>query len=425
MSRKGLVLLLSVVFLSGFVLASWAEGQTAEASGKLLGWQWAEGQMDSPLKIFQAKFPNVAVTIETLPQADYAMKIRTSVASGADVADLLMTEIGSRGVMFTLDIWENLEKAPYNVDRKQIFDAVLPLITNEKGEILALDCTLCPTGWAYKLDLAEKYLGTSDPAAVEKMVSTWDSFVKVGLDVKSKSGGKVFMLPGKDDIYWVLKGQESRPFIKGNVVDMVVVKDFFTNAIRFRDAGIVDKLTANAPSWAASFPLENHMFFTTPTWGVKYWLNANDKNAAGRYGIITPPGGAFSVGGAAGSIYKNSKNKAAAWEYLKIWLLSKEGAKALKDTIGYYIPYKPAYDDPSFVLWKDPSFPKQDLGDFFFKKIVPKMKLAPISQYDGAVGGALATVETNLYLDPKITLDVALDSFKKEVVQLEPKLQVK
>jgi multiple sugar transport system substrate-binding protein len=381
--------------------------------------------MDSVLKIFKAKFPNVDASVETIPQADYDMKVRTAVASGTEVADLLMTEISSRGKMFTLDIYERLEKAPYNLDRNQLFSSVWPLLSNAQGEIISIDCTLCPTGFAYKLDMAKKYLGTSDPAAIEKMLPTWDAFIKVGKDVLSKSGGKVFMLPGKDEVYWVLKAQSPQPFVSGTTVDLKVVQTFFQNAIKMRDSGIIDTFLMNDPSWSSAWGDQNHMFLEVPTWGVKYWLNANDKNASGKYGMIKPPGGAFSIGGAAGSIYKGSKNKTAAWEYLKLWLLSNDGAKALKEGIGYYVAYKKAYDDPTFISWKDPSFPNLDLGDFYFKKVVPTMKLAPISAYDGSVGAALGTVNTNLFSDSKINLNAALDAFKKEISTSEPDLKLK
>ena len=54
-----------------------------------------------------------------------------------------------------------------------------------------------------RADLAEKYLGTTDPAKLQSMLDTWDKVIAVSKQVKDASGGKVKFLPGYDDLKYV------------------------------------------------------------------------------------------------------------------------------------------------------------------------------------------------------------------------------
>ena len=56
---------------------------------------------------------------------DYLTKLQQGYASGGDMPDLLMAEMGWRGSAFALDIWENLEAEPYNFDRSVLLDSVI------------------------------------------------------------------------------------------------------------------------------------------------------------------------------------------------------------------------------------------------------------------------------------------------------------
>lgn len=125
---------------------------------------------------------------------DYMTKLQTSYVSGMELPDIILGEMAWRGTLFEMNICENLEEAPYNLDRSEMVPSSVPLVSDQNGKILGVEMQVTPAGFAYKRDLAKEYLGTDDPQKVGEMIKDWDSFLAVGEQVKEKSGGKVKMM---------------------------------------------------------------------------------------------------------------------------------------------------------------------------------------------------------------------------------------
>ena len=62
-------------------------------------------------------------------------------------------------------------------------------------------------GMAYKKDVAEKYLGTSDRKELEAMLSDWEAFKQVGIDLQKDTNGEVFMFTGLSSVKYIIDGQ--------------------------------------------------------------------------------------------------------------------------------------------------------------------------------------------------------------------------
>lgn len=87
-------------------------------SGEVTIWGWDETEV---LKDELAEvYPDVTINYVTIAQADFPQKIQTTLASGAQMPDIIQLEATTRGKMYSLGCWENLSEAPYNVD-KNIF----------------------------------------------------------------------------------------------------------------------------------------------------------------------------------------------------------------------------------------------------------------------------------------------------------------
>ena len=88
-------------------------------------------------------------------------------------------------------------------DMSNMYDYNLKLGSDANGDAYALFWQATPGCWQIRTDLAEKYLGTTDPAALQDMLSTWDKVVEVSQSVNQQSGGKVKLLSGADDLKYV------------------------------------------------------------------------------------------------------------------------------------------------------------------------------------------------------------------------------
>ncbi|MDE6963618.1 MAG: hypothetical protein K2P30_08335, partial [Lachnospiraceae bacterium] len=168
-----------------------ASGETAAGKKKVVFWSWASGQFDAAHEAYREAHPDMDWELEEVVVAaeDYLTKLQQGYASGGDMPDILMGEMGWRGSAFALDIWENLETEPYNFDRSILMDSVIGGIVNSQDQVIGVENALNPAFMMYKKDLAREYLGTDDRAELEAMFKTYDDYAKVGAEVYEKSGG--------------------------------------------------------------------------------------------------------------------------------------------------------------------------------------------------------------------------------------------
>jgi multiple sugar transport system substrate-binding protein len=308
-----------------------------------------------------------------------------------------------------MDIWEDLGQAPYNIKKDIFFESTVGLMQNSKGQIIAIDQTLCPSGMAYKKELAKQYFGTDDRTALEAMFKSLDDVVSKGAEVAQASGGKVFMFSSPWFVLtWLsyaspvkLVGDDGSINFSGK---MRMGLDFL---IKLRDAGAIDVLDAWSPQDNASYAGDNHIFYVLPNWGVQYMIKANDPNGAGRWGLMLPPGGAFSWGGTVQGIYKDSRHKNEVWEYLNWFSFTKEGTEVVKRGTDYFTPVKEFYNDPAYVSNMDPFF-GMDTGNYFYVDLMPKVVPPTFSLYDNYLGQVSNALATYVMGDRSVTLEQAI-----------------
>lgn len=400
-----------------------ADKKPEDYKGTITLWGWDTNYYEKTFAAFQKVYPNIKLEVTNVATADYVQKMQTTLASGGDLPDILASEMNFRARAYEMDVWENLEAPPYNFDRTAVFDYLPPLTSNSKGEIIGIEQTVTPAALAYRRDLAKTYFGTDDPKQLEAMLPTWDAFIEKGKEIKSKDG--TFMLASLGDANQVLWGQSKTPIFDGKYVDVTGrMKDILTNIVKFRDAGIVDKLEQWSPQWNASYAGGKHIFYPAANWSPQYVIKTNDKDGEGRWGLMKPPGGTFTWGGTTYGITKQSKNKELAWKYIEWLLLTKEGAEASK-SVGFYVPLKSVYEDPNFASSPDSFFGGQDIGSFWMNDVVPTIDTPKMSPYDTIVSDANALVINVLNANYKETADRALEKMISEVKAKLPEVEVK
>ncbi len=432
-SRKRVLVLLLVLAISATML--WAGGkQEVQDSGSdgdrtitLTMWGWDPGIAEK-ISIPVAKaFPNVELEMVAVDSASaFTQKIRTSAAAGIDLPDLPWFERGQRGSLYSLDLWENLEESPYNLDTDLVFDYAIPTVQNFDGEVIALPWDIALGGLAYKRDLARKYFGTDDPKKLEAMFSDWEAFIAAGKKVNRESGGSVYMFAAGEDAYRIIDGQNPVPIVDSGVADLTgVVKPGLDLVLRMRRAGLIDDHNEWSPGWNAAIGGSEHIFFPCPVWFPQYIIEPNDPDGKGNWGLMVPPGGGFNWGGTAIGIAKDSDNKETAWDFLQWFLLSEEGARVNKENIGFFTHYKPAYEDPEFASLTSVMFGDQNIGEKWFKDIAPETEIRPVSPYDGVITDVSQAVFSVMGDNPDITIDELMETYKSELLQQAPDLTVK
>jgi multiple sugar transport system substrate-binding protein len=151
--KNGLIL----VLIAGAVFFSCEKrSKTADGVTTLTIWNWDNNVTDITIPAFEKAHPNIKIERVAVPSGELPLKIQQSLTAGLDVPDILLAELNTRGQLFAMDIWENLEQEPYNVKKDVFFESTVGLMQNNKGQIIAIDQTLCPSGIAYKKGLAKQ-----------------------------------------------------------------------------------------------------------------------------------------------------------------------------------------------------------------------------------------------------------------------------
>ncbi|HEY5584009.1 MAG TPA: extracellular solute-binding protein [Ruminiclostridium sp.] len=402
-----------------------AEVKPADLKGTATIWDWDEAFGKGMGPEFNKTYPNIKINFVTINHDDYMQKLQSSIAAGTDVPDILLGEGAWRGKMFDMNISDNLESAPYNVNKADMLDYVIPSLTNSKGELVGVDQGAAPAGFAYRRDLAKKYLGTDDPDQLSALLKDWDSFITKGKEVVKSSGGKVFMMAGLGDAEIAVSGENSQSFVTGDTIDLTArFTNTYNTLFKIRDAGILGKTELYSPAWNNAFSKGETIFFNCASWGPKWHVSANDKDGSGRWGLVVAPGGGYTFGGTSIGIYKDSKNKEAAWTYVKFAYFSKEGGAFNYKTFGNVPGYKPFFDGTDSPMNsagpQDAFFGGENLLKVFYSQIMPVCKSEPQTKYTTTV----ATAEGKLI--PLFMKDTSIDATKAlQMLIAEVKLQAK
>ncbi|MBD2870837.1 ABC transporter substrate-binding protein [Paenibacillus arenilitoris] len=404
--------------------AGTAEGDGAkdpkQISATIKVWDWDEAFHETMIPEFNKLYPNIKVEYTVVSNTDYLQKLQSGIVSGSDIPDVIMGEVGYRGKLFDLDILDDLEGAPYNFQREQMLDYVVPLMTNSEDKLVGIEQQIAVAGLAYRRDLAKEYLGTDNPDEIEGMIKDWDAFTAKGIEIKEKSGGKVLMLPGLLDAYFVLNGQRGMEYIKGEDIDLTgKMKPTLDRLFDMRDKGIIGKLENGSPSWAASFASGDYLFYPSATWSPKWQVAANDKDGSGRWGLVAAPEGSFTLGGTSVSVYKDSKVKEAAWAYMNFCYLSDEGTKIAAEKFGFLPGVKSFYENNRELIDKgsefDAFFGGQNLSKYFVEKVVPGVSGQPQTKYEAIVTQAFKTLYPLWTKDASIDANTAMSKYIDEV----------
>jgi multiple sugar transport system substrate-binding protein len=407
------------------VIAALAADDAKNQKGEITEWVWGDYEQKGASE-FNNYYPNIKVNYVVIPSSNYTQKLQTTAASGGDMPDVANLEMTPRGMLVNLDIWERLDAAPYNMNKGDLVPWALPLISNEKGEVVSVQIDNCVGGYTYNRALAKKYFGTDDPAALEKIFTSWDVYIQKGKEIHDKSNGKNYLFGGVDDAFMAIFGLYTK--------DALVTPDKKLNldSSYLPSYKIIEKLVKDksvgkynewTPAWNSSFSSDTVAFFPGPSWFLTWAIKANDKKSTGKYGLITPPTGGYSWGGTAYAIPKASKNKLQAWTYIKWFTMSLEGSKCFMKNEATPTLYKPAYatDLYSTDANKDPYFGGQNV----MQKLIeigqnPNTKARPMTKYDNAISDTNSMILQDL--GKGMSADAAFEKLKTEILKKLPEL---
>ncbi|MDR1419611.1 MAG: hypothetical protein LBI86_04500 [Treponema sp.] len=418
---------LSFVFLIVVCFAAFAGGGSQGSAGSkeapvLFNWTWDQAKSEAMVAAYNSSHANTPLKSDEIIIAaqDYLPKLQQTFASGGRLPDILSAEMGQRGALYSMDIWERLDAAPYNLDTSIFIDAVVGGMKNAKGEVIALENALNPAGMAYKRDLAKQYLGTDDPAKLEAMFKDYDAYSKLGAEVYKNSGGKVTLFIGLRDVADMMSRQVrniSNLDAGGNVNVSGKMRRIFSVVKSVQTNHGAGNIVSGTPAWNAAIGQKAFIFFPCASWAPKYQIVPNDPNGKGNWGIFIPAGGPYGSGGTSMGLAKTTKYKKEVYDFLFWTYTSKSAAEALKKEQDMFLPVKSLYVDPSYATGTTEWFSSQDLFKILYVDLAPVVPPPAITVYDNMVTDSMNMVLDSLNADSSLSVEKMMDMFMKDLQQ--------
>lgn len=284
---------------------------------------------------FEARYPDIKVNYEMVGTNDGLFQEKAQAVANTDACpDVIALEAAFVKEFveqdnFLMDISDLMA----NANEMQTYENSIKVGTASNGEIRAFSYQYTPGAFFYRRSLAKKYLGSDDPAEVQKFVSDWDKFKETAEKLKTESNGRIKMLSGVDELTRPYYANRSQGWVvDGKLTIDPMLDELLEMAKYFADNDYTAGVNQWQEGWQPSMggPLktadgtEMEVFsYFMPTWGVTYLLATFAGANSGDYAICKGPV-SWQWGGTWAGVMKNAKNVENAKAFVQFVCLDEE-----------------------------------------------------------------------------------------------------
>lgn len=381
-------------------------------------WGWDSNYYQPVIDAYMESHPNVKIEATATEWGDMLTKAQQALASGSELPTIIPMDITLIGNWKKMGITENL--LDYGLDTSKYNPALIEAATDDEGKVIGLFENVCPAGIAYKRDLAKEYFGTDDPEELAEMFSNYDAYVEKGREVAEKSDGEVFLFhSGQAVAEWLYFASDITNVTDDTINMTEKMTDVMGKLVELRDAGAVDSYQNGTAEANATYADDKHIFYPCPDWALTYYIESNDPEGSGNWGLIKAPEG-YSHGGTAMGISSSAteEQKEAAYDFITWAISSEEGATVAKDKAGYITQDTSIATDEFCKRSDEEFFGGQDISSLYYKDIASSISIAAPSPFDNDIVSVRNDVAQQLMNDTEMTLDDAVKAAVEELGQL-------
>lgn len=359
-----------------------------------------------------------------------------SKASADDKLDMFLIEadyaLKYANDSFALDVENDLGLT--SDDLKEQYQYTKDIVTDSTGALRAVSWQATPGLFAYRTDIAESVLGTSDPVAVQAKLSDWTKFNAVAADMKTAGYA---MISGYDDAYRAFSNNTDAPWVNedGEIVIDDQIVEWIKQTKEYSDNGYNNGTSLWSPEWSTDMGPDGTAFgYFFSTWGINFVLSGNslaDSEATaelgnglfGKYRVIEGPasfywGGTWIVGA------KGTDNEELVADIMKALTCNKEIMTQITLDTQDYTNNMAAMNS----IATDSSYGSDFLGGqnhvALFNEAAAEIDMSNISAYDQLLNEGVQTAFKDYFLGT-ITWEEAWANFESSVTTDYPELTLK
>lgn len=323
--KKSRVILSAIAAAAMIASVTSCGGKKSDAK-KLVIWSFTDELQSMVDNYYKPDHPDVEVDYSLTPTDQFPNKLDPVLANGNGAPDVFALEDAfvrkyiEQGDSLLLDLTD-----VYNEVKGKMI-AYPAEIGTYKGKVYGLSWQAAPGAMFYRRSLAKKYLGTDEPAEVQKYMKDWNEFNSTANLLKAKSNGKCVIVSTTGDLFKPFQGARKDPWVvNGKLVIDPAMIDYMDACKYLHDNGLEGRQGQWAEGWFAGMKgelqdesgkyVEVFSYFL-PTWGLHYVLKPNADKTAGDWAMIPGPA-PYRWGGTWVAAYKNTKVPALAKDFIK------------------------------------------------------------------------------------------------------------
>ena len=294
MKRKLIIELLIVAMVSALLVgcgnavtttddATTTEDKTVTVEDPFYIYSW-NTELGERLEYVYEKYPEIKDRVVYVNIGDgyiYQEKIDSLLATpdAEEYPDMMATEAGYimkyTNSDYTLPV---TDLGLTDNDLAEMYPYTLTIATDQRNnQLKGVSWQACPGSYMYRRSLAEKYLGTSDPAKVQEYVKDWNTFLETARTINEKSCGVTKILSSNDDIQNVFWSNKSSPWVDENknfVYDDSLDK-MFDVAYTLEQENLTCKTISWSDEWNAGPSTDEVFSYFGCTWFLHWTIKAN------------------------------------------------------------------------------------------------------------------------------------------------------
>ena len=296
------------------------------------------------------------------------------------------------------------------------------IVTDADGVLRGASWQACSAGLIYNREIAKEVWGTDDPAEIQTMVESWDTFVKSAEELKA-AGYKI--VSTVNDTYRTYSNNVSAPWVvDGKVVIDENIQKWVEDSKALVDAGEADTYDLWSDDWAKGFFPDGKVFaYFGPAWLINFSMHADEDGSIanqGGWGFVEGPQG-YYWGGTWICAAKGTDNAELVKDIILTMTTNKDVLKEIVEKDSDCVNCKSLLEelaaDTEFgfdVLGGQNPFAELSAG-------AEKIDMSNLSDYDQGCNESFQQAMKN-YFDGNATYEEAIELFQKSVTEKYPEL---
>lgn len=201
MKNNALPRLAAVLTLFAALLSLCACGKKEDDRPALTVWVYDDEYKEDIERAFEADMSSLSwrLNVVTVTADELDARLAAAEEDGA-LPDVFMLSPDNLSYYIESGLTAGLAEFGFAPENTGYYPYTTAMSTNSKGELKAICLEPDPGLFFYRRSIAKAYLGTDEPAEVQKALSTWDGFLETARVIGEKSNGATRMLAGAGEL---------------------------------------------------------------------------------------------------------------------------------------------------------------------------------------------------------------------------------